>query len=95
MWETSDGRQSGDAIVANARQLRLNGLVTVQAPKPRTRRIETVGTSPQKRRAIRALIIKYNLSESSTCIISANRLINAIATQNGIVKDLTELAKMV
>lgn len=58
------------------------------------RSIETVGASPKKRRAIRALGIKHNLNGTGSIVITINRLLNAINEDKSILKDLLEVAKM-
>jgi len=105
-WITTDNRRWKIALLANEWQKRLNKsaakkAVKVLAGEPkkivavrRRRKLETVGASPRARRAVRALIIKYALTEGASNVVSMNRLLNTIASDKKFVTEMVEASKL-
>lgn len=109
-YGTTDGRVWDNAAMANEWQKKLNkkAVKVLEGKNPCKAKGKTpiyhnthgkgnnVGTTPEKRRAIRAFVMKWNISKlknsnASGCVISMNRLLWAIQNNPKAVREFAEL----
>lgn len=97
VYITTDGTVCTCGYAANAHQKKLNEATgtTSKRKKPQTHGTGgNVGVSPEKRRAIQAFVLKYNISLRvgyGGKMVSMNRLLWALEGNKKALKDFVEL----
>lgn len=106
-YKTTDGRSWNDCAIANEWQKSLNksAVKVLKGKKPKTTRKHPtslygigglVGVTPERRKAMRAFIIKHNIAKSNAGnVISMNRLIWAMQSNPKAVREFAELFSIV
>jgi hypothetical protein len=67
------------------------------AKKRATGRDRNIGTSPEKKRAMQAFIIKYDIGRGASvtqCVVSMNRVAYVIATNKRALNEFVKISKM-